>query len=85
MSMVPAIANIYDPGLNSWMKGTSDTAHRFVSPNGTGQSLDIKKVASGYAVYDSEGNPLTKNGKPFIVTSENTLRNFIGTSIVNQF
>lgn len=85
MSMVPAIANIFDPGLNSWMRGESDTAHRFVSPNGTGQSLDIKKVASGYAVYDSEGNPLTKNGKPFIATSENTLRNFIGTSIVNQF
>lgn len=78
-SMAPAISNIYDPEFNQWAKGNGDTDHTSELAG-----VSIKKTAEGYAMYDLDGNPMTKGEKPLVYKTANDARNHIGFAIINQ-
>lgn len=90
MNVMPALTNLYDPEFNTWSRSNSDADHVFTGPGGN--SLTLRKVSNGIAVYDSNGNAVLDNdGNPFVASDsaddrkgENSIRNLLGSMILKQ-
>ena len=78
-SMAPAIANIYDSDFNKWATGDGSVDHKSDIAG-----LSVKKTAEGFAMYDTDGNPMMKGDKPLVYRHMNDVRNHIGFAIINK-